>query len=187
MAGWAAAIAALLALRAWNALRAPLMRGYDERDGRLYRVEGDLGRALRIMMLPEIAVKEALYTNAYYSIPAQLMPGVRDYIHVMDLAEGHRAALDCLLAEPPQMLTLNLGSGRGASVLELVHAFEEATGCAIPYVLVDRRPGDAASTVADPALAAERLGWRTRRSLTDICRDGWAWQSSHPSGYATPA
>ena len=113
--------------------------------------------------------------------------GVRDYIHVMDLAEGHRAALDCLLTEPPQMLTLNLGSGRGASVLELVHAFEEATGCAIPYVLVDRRPGDAASTVADPALAAERLGWRTRRSLTDICRDGWAWQSSHPSGYATPA
>jgi len=113
--------------------------------------------------------------------------GVRDYIHVMDLAEGHRAALDCLLAEPPQMLTLNLGSGRGASVLELVHAFEEATGCAIPYALVDRRPGDAASTVADPALAAERLGWRTRRSLTDICRDGWAWQSSHPSGYATPA
>ena len=113
--------------------------------------------------------------------------GVRDYIHVMDLAEGHRAALDCLLAEPPQMLTLNLGSGRGASVLELVQAFEEATGRAIPYALVDRRPGDAASTVADPALAAERLGWRTRRSLTDICRDGWAWQSSHPSGYATPA
>ena len=112
--------------------------------------------------------------------------GVRDYIHVMDLAEGHRAALDCLLAEPPQMLTLNLGSGRGASVLELVQAFEEATGRAIPYALVDRRPGDAASTVADPALAAERLGWRTRRSLQDICRDGWAWQSSHPSGYATP-
>ncbi|MEB3239592.1 MAG: GDP-mannose 4,6-dehydratase, partial [Cyanobacteriota bacterium] len=109
--------------------------------------------------------------------------GVRDYIHVMDLAEGHRAALDTLLREPPQLLTLNLGSGRGHSVLDVVRAFEAASGRPVPYRLVDRRPGDAAETVADPSLAAERLGWRTSRSLEDICRDGWAWQQANPSGY----
>ena len=110
--------------------------------------------------------------------------GVRDYIHVMDLAEGHRAALDSLLAEPAQLLTLNLGSGQGASVLEVVHAFESASGRKVPYELMARRNGDAAITVADPSLAFERLGWKTQRTLTDICRDGWAWQSSNPAGYS---
>ncbi|MFM7676643.1 MAG: UDP-glucose 4-epimerase GalE [Synechococcus sp.] len=109
--------------------------------------------------------------------------GVRDYIHVMDLAEGHRAALDTLLAEEPQLLTVNLGSGRGHSVLEVVQAFEAACGHALPVEIVDRRPGDAATTVADPALAAERLDWRTRCGLAEICRDGWAWQSANPRGY----
>ena len=109
--------------------------------------------------------------------------GVRDYIHVMDLAEGHRAALHTLLAEPPQLLTLNLGSGQGHSVLELVQAFEAASGRAVPYRVVARRPGDAACTVANPALATQRLGWSTQRSLNDICRDGWAWQQANPHGY----
>ena len=109
--------------------------------------------------------------------------GVRDYIHVIDLAEGHRAALEVLLAEEPQLLTLNLGSGQGHSVLEVVAAFMQASGRPVPYAVVERRPGDAASTVADPALAAQRLGWRTRRSLAEMCRDGWAWQSANPSGY----
>ena len=109
--------------------------------------------------------------------------GVRDYIHVMDLAEGHRAALDCLLAEPAQLLTLNLGSGQGASVLQVVHAFERASGRRVPFELVARREGDAAITVADPSLALRRLGWRTQRGLDDICRDGWAWQSANPAGY----
>ncbi|KZR85033.1 UDP-glucose 4-epimerase [Synechococcus sp. MIT S9509] len=111
---------------------------------------------------------------------------IRDYIHVMDLAEGHRAALDCLLAEPTQLLTLNLGSGQGASVLEVVHAFERACGRQVPYDLVARRDGDAAITVADPGLALQRLGWRTQRGLDDICRDGWAWQSANPAGYDDP-
>ena len=110
--------------------------------------------------------------------------GVRDYIHVMDLAEGHHAALDCMLAESPQLLTLNLGSGQGASVLEVVHAFERASGRPVPYEVVARRDGDAAITVADPGLALQRLGWRTQRGLDDICRDGWAWQSANPSGYS---
>ena len=109
--------------------------------------------------------------------------GIRDYIHVMDLAEGHRAALDCLLAEAPQLLTLNIGTGKGASVLEVVSAFEAASERSVPYSVVARRPGDAAITVADPTLAAKRLGWRTQRSLADMCRDGWAWQSANPHGY----
>ena len=109
--------------------------------------------------------------------------GVRDYIHVMDLAEGHRAALDVLLAEDPQLLTLNLGSGQGHSVLEVAAAFEAASGRPVPLKIVERRPGDAAITVADPSLAAQRLGWRTTRTLADMCRDGWAWQSANPEGY----
>ena len=109
--------------------------------------------------------------------------GVRDYIHVMDLAEGHRAALEMLLAEEPQLLTLNLGSGQGHSVLEVAAAFEAASGRPVPLKIVERRPGDAAITVADSSLAAQRLGWRTTRSLADICRDGWAWQSANPNGY----
>lgn len=111
--------------------------------------------------------------------------GVRDYIHVMDLAEGHRAALDVLLAEPPQLLSLNLGSGQGHSVLEVVRAFELASGRSVPYTVVERREGDAASTVADPRLATERLSWRTRRSLEEMCRDGWAWQQANPEGYGS--
>jgi UDP-glucose 4-epimerase len=109
--------------------------------------------------------------------------GVRDYIHVMDLAEGHAAALDVLLNGSDQLLELNLGSGQGHSVLDLVEAFAEASGKAIPYALVERRPGDAAITVADPRHATSVLGWRTRRSLADMCRDGWAWQSANPKGY----
>jgi UDP-glucose 4-epimerase len=101
----------------------------------------------------------------------------------MDLAEGHRDALAALLTDPPQLLTLNLGSGQGHSVLELVRTFEATNGLAVPYELVGRRPGDSAVSVADPREAERRLGWRTRRSLADICRDGWAWQSANPGGY----
>jgi len=81
------------------------------------------------------------------------------------------------------LLTLNLGSGQGHSVLELVRAFEAASGQPVHFRVVARRPGDAASTVADPQLAHQRLGWHTRRTLADICRDGWAWQQANPEGY----
>ena len=110
--------------------------------------------------------------------------GVRDYIHVMDLAEGHLAALETLLSEEPQLLTANLGSGQGHSVLEVVAAFAQASGRPVPYQLVNRRAGDAAFSLADPAFAASRLGWRTQRSLTEMCRDGWAWQQANPKGYS---
>jgi UDP-glucose 4-epimerase len=109
--------------------------------------------------------------------------GVRDYIHVMDLAEGHRAALHSLLDADPLLLTLNLGSGQGASVLDVVQAMEAASQREIPYRIAPRRLGDAAITVANPTLAAQRLHWRTQRSLADICRDGWAWQQANPNGY----
>ena len=111
--------------------------------------------------------------------------GVRDYIHVMDLAEGHLAALQVLLSGGDQLLTLNLGSGRGHSVLEVIAAFKEASGRPIPYTVVERRAGDAAESVADPSLALDQLGWRTTRGLAEMCRDGWAWQQANPNGYAS--
>ncbi|KZR90612.1 UDP-glucose 4-epimerase GalE [Synechococcus sp. MIT S9508] len=132
----------------------------------------------------QVAVGKREYLNVFGGDwPTKDGTGVRDYIHVMDLAEGHRAALSCLLAEPAQLLTLNLGSGQGASVLEVVHAFERASGRKVPYKVVARRSGDAAITVADPSLALQRLGWQTKHGLDDICRDGWAWQSANPAGY----
>ena len=109
--------------------------------------------------------------------------GVRDYIHVMDLAEGHLAAIQHLMEQGPQLLTVNLGSGQGHSVLEVVQAFEKASSRPVAYQLVERRPGDAATTVADPSLANRLLGWQTKRSLEEICRDGWSWQSQNPEGY----
>ena len=109
--------------------------------------------------------------------------GVRDYIHVMDLAEGHRVALDYLIEQEPQFLTLNIGSGRGHSVMELVRKMESVTGRLIPLEIGARRPGDAAISVADATLALKRLGWCTKRGLEDICRDGWAWQIQNPQGY----
>jgi UDP-glucose 4-epimerase len=110
--------------------------------------------------------------------------GVRDYIHVMDLAEGHLAALKALLSGGDQLLQLNLGSGQGHSVLEVIEAFGRACGQAIPYVITERRSGDAAITVADPTEAKRQLNWQTRRNLNDICQDGWRWQHSNPGGYA---
>jgi len=109
--------------------------------------------------------------------------GVRDYIHVMDLAEGHLAAVEHLMEDGAQLLTVNLRSGQGHSGLEVVQAFEKASGRPVAYQLVERRPGDAATTVADPSLANRVLGWKTKRSLEEICRDGWSWQSQNPEGY----
>ena len=87
------------------------------------------------------------------------------------------------MSEPPQFIGVNLGSGQGHSVIDVVKAFEAASGCAVPYCIVERRSGDAAITVADPTLAAKLFGWQTKRTLADMCRDGWAWQSSNPNGY----
>lgn len=108
--------------------------------------------------------------------------GVRDYIHVMDLAAGHIAALR-YLKERERPITANLGTGAGHSVLEVIHAFERNTGKRVPIEYDARRPGDTASCFADPSLAARELGWRAQRGLDDMCRDAWRWQSQNPGGY----
>jgi UDP-glucose 4-epimerase len=108
--------------------------------------------------------------------------GVRDYIHVVDLAEGHVAALHRLF-NAPGLLTLNLGTGRGHSVLEVVRAFEAASGRTVPFLVVERRAGDVAACYADPAAAARVLGWRARRDLAAMCRDAWRWQQRNPHGF----
>lgn len=121
----------------------------------------------------------AIFGNDY---PTADGTGVRDYIHVVDLAEAHLAALNYLI-ENDRSLTTNLGSGRGYSVLELVHAFERASGRSIPFDVVERRPGDAAAVWADTSRAADLLGWRARFDLDAMCRDAWHWQQSNPDGY----
>lgn len=107
--------------------------------------------------------------------------GVRDYIHVVDLALGHLAALD-VLHHTAGSLTVNLGTGEGYSVLEMLRAFEHASGKKVPFKLVDRRPGDVASCYADPSMAEQVLGWRAKRGITQMCEDTWRWQSGNPTG-----
>lgn len=108
--------------------------------------------------------------------------GVRDYIHVVDLAIGHVKALGYLAANPG-VLRLNLGTGQGYSVLDVVHAFELASNRPVPYEIVARRAGDVAQCYADPALAAELLDWRAERGIAEMCADSWRWQSANPDGY----
>jgi UDP-glucose 4-epimerase len=108
--------------------------------------------------------------------------GVRDYIHVVDLAVGHVAAVR-RLKERPGVLTVNLGTGAGYSVIDVIKAFEKASGRPVPYEIVARRPGDVAQCYAEPTLAAEELGWRATRGIDEMCADAWRWQSSNPQGY----
>lgn len=108
--------------------------------------------------------------------------GVRDYIHVVDLATGHLAALKYLFDRDRSIL-VNLGTGRGHSVLEVVKAFERATGRKVPYDIVARREGDSAASYADTSFAARELGWQARFGIEDMCRDAWRWQSANPSGF----
>lgn len=110
--------------------------------------------------------------------------GVRDYIHVVDLALGHISALRALEGECSGVMTVNLGTGQGYSVLQVVQAFEVASGRSVPYKVVGRRLGDVATCYADPTLAAELLGWRALRGIDQMCRDVWRWQSQNPNGYA---
>lgn len=108
--------------------------------------------------------------------------GVRDFIHVADLAEGHVRALD-RFSLPPAVDIYNLGTGRGYSVLQMLAAFERACGRKIPHSFVQRRPGDAAACYADPSKAKRELGWTARRDIDAMCRDAWHWQHSNPDGY----
>ncbi|WP_027308895.1 UDP-glucose 4-epimerase GalE [Caloramator sp. ALD01] len=108
--------------------------------------------------------------------------GVRDYIHVVDLAKGHVKALEKVMVFKG-VEAYNLGTGKGYSVLDLVHTFEKVTGKRVPYRIVERRPGDVAKCFADPSKANRELGWIAEKNLEDMCRDAWRWQSNNPNGY----
>jgi len=125
--------------------------------------------------LPELAV----FGNDY---PTPDGTGVRDYIHVVDLAEGHLRALEALQTRTGAHVW-NLGTGQGCSVLEMVRAFEAASGRPVPYWVAPRRVGDIATCYADPSKAERELGWKARRGLDDMMRDTWRWQSTNPDGY----
>ncbi|MEZ4864170.1 MAG: UDP-glucose 4-epimerase GalE [Caldilineaceae bacterium] len=121
----------------------------------------------------------SVYGNDY---PTPDGTGVRDYIHVVDLAQAHVRAVQ-KLAEKPGLVTYNLGTGRGYSVLEVIAAFEQIVGRPIPYQIVARRSGDVSSAYADPTKAERELGWKAENDLLDMCRDGWRWQQQNPNGY----
>jgi UDP-glucose 4-epimerase len=108
--------------------------------------------------------------------------GVRDYIHVVDLAVGHLKALEKLETNPG-LIIHNLGTGKGSSVLDMVKAFEKASGKKIPYEFTSRRPGDIAECYADPTKAETELNWKAKRNITQMCEDTWRWQSQNPQGY----
>ena len=123
--------------------------------------------------------KLSVFGNDY---PTPDGTGVRDYIHVVDLAIGHLKALD-KLATNPGVVTYNLGTGRGFSVLEMIKSFEKASERPIPYEIVPRRAGDIAECYANPSFAEKELGWNATRDIDDMCVDSWRWQSQNPNGY----
>lgn len=121
----------------------------------------------------------SVYGNDY---PTPDGTGVRDYIHVLDLVSGHIKAVD-FLGNNKGIITVNLGTGLGVSVLDMIHTFEEVSGRSIPYKLVERRVGDVASCYADASLAESKLAWRAERTLLQMCEDTWKWQQMNPNGY----
>ena len=137
----------------------------------------------------QVAVGRRPHLNVFgEDYPTPDGTGVRDYIHVVDLAIGHLKALEALGRAPHQTecLTVNLGTGTGYSVLEIVRAFQQASGKPVIYKIAPRRPGDVAACYADPSKAAALLGWQANRSLADMCVDTWKWQSFNPHGYNSP-
>jgi UDP-glucose 4-epimerase len=121
----------------------------------------------------------SVFVNNYPTIDGT---GVRDYIHVVDLAIGHLKALDRTLSKSGVSI-YNLGTGQGYSVLEMIEAFQKASGKSIPYKIVDRRPGDIASCYSDPTKAKDNLGWTAERDINQMCEDAWRWQTNNPNGY----
>ena len=133
--------------------------------------------------LAQVAVGRRPFLNIFGNdYPTPDGTGVRDYIHVLDLADGHVAALR-KLHETPGCHIINLGTGQGQSVLDMLNAFGRACGRELPHQFAPRRPGDIAACWADPSRAIEQLGWQARRSLDDMCADTWRWQSANPLGY----
>ena len=133
--------------------------------------------------ISQVAVGKRDYVHVFgndYETPDGT--GVRDYIHVVDLADGHLRALE-KIEKHVGVVTYNLGTGQGYSVLDMVHAFQEANGVKVPYEITARRPGDLATCYADPAKSLEVLGWKAEKNLVDMCCDTWNWQKQNPNGY----
>ena len=134
--------------------------------------------------IAQVAVGRRPYLNVNgndYNTPDGT--GVRDYIHVVDLAEGHIKALEKMATMTGGVRIYNLGTGKGSSVMDVLHAFERACGRQLPYVIAPRRPGDGDASWADPSLAEKELGWKAKYDLDDMCRDSWNWQSKNPYGF----
>jgi len=134
--------------------------------------------------ISQVAVGKREYLNVFggdYDTPDGT--GVRDYIHVMDLANAHVKAIEYLNNSKTKPLIVNVGTGKGYSVLDVIKAFEKASGKKIPYKIVDRRAGDVASVYADPSYAKKMLNWEAKRDLNQMCEDAWRWQSKNPNGY----
>lgn len=133
--------------------------------------------------IAQVAVGKREYLSVFgddYDTPDGT--GVRDYIHVVDLAQGHVKALE-KISKINDVLTLNLGTGKGYSVLDMIKAFENASGKKVAYKIVSRRPGDIAKCYADPSYAKEVLGWEAKRGIQEMCEDTWRWQQQNPDGY----
>jgi UDP-glucose 4-epimerase len=136
-----------------------------------------------VPFIAQVAVGKLPYVRVFGNdYPTPDGTGIRDYIHVVDLALGHLKALDRLAASPG-VVTYNLGTGRGTSVFEMLAAFERAAGKKIPYQVMERRPGDAPTSYADPSKAERELGWKATRGIDEMCADTWRWQSMNPKGY----
>ena len=171
---------------AWPRLNVALLRYFNPVGA---HSSGDIGEdpnGLPNNLLPyvsQVAIGRLAQLQVYgndYNTPDGT--GVRDYIHVVDLAIGHVRALEKLDTHPG-VVTYNLGTGTGYSVLEIVAAFEQASGRKIPFQIVNRRPGDVAACYADPGLAARELGWRATRGIDEMCADSWRWQTKNPRGF----
>jgi UDP-glucose 4-epimerase len=133
--------------------------------------------------ITQVAVGQREFLSIFgQDYPTSDGTGVRDYIHVVDLAQGHLAALN-YLQDQQASITVNLGTGRGVSVKELADTFARVTGVPVPYRFVDRRPGDVAACYADTRLAQEALGWQAQLGVERMCQDAWRWQSQNPKGY----
>lgn len=134
--------------------------------------------------ISQVAIGKLPYVKVFGNdYPTPDGTGIRDYIHVVDLALGHIIALEKLTSKLESVKTYNLGTGHGYSVLEVISAFEKASGKKIPFQLTNRRPGDIAQCYADVSLASKELNWKAIRGIDEMCRDTWNWQSKNPNGY----
>ena len=170
--------------KSWPEFEATILRYFNPVGAHSSGLIGEDPKGIPNNLLPyvsQVAVGKREFVSVFgddYDTPDGT--GVRDYIHVVDLARGHVAALEGSRAG---MNVYNLGTGNGVSVLELIKAFSESSGQEVPYKITARRPGDVASCYADASKAANKLGWRAEHTIHEACRDSWRWQSNNPEGY----